>query len=463
MTISSFARSSGKSAGHIGFAPRSSSLPVSHFERYETMRHIPRGMPAKSISAIGRVSSPRIATLTSRPSMKRCTSISSQPSNIASTLALRARMLRTTERCSIPTDASSAAGLMIAGNPTLVTSSPFRRCEKRGTGSPARSRTRLTRFFRSVRAAVQLELPVNGTPRSSRTEITIGSQTASPSIPSHRLKTRSNFPLRTRSTQRPSRVTGTRTTSSAQSRSAVSTASIESSSCTSGALPRAESPSNSNAIFIARPPSRSSRQPARDQNRLAHCCSATGAKLHTLSRGSVLQTTLNELVVADPGRARRFRQARVVGWVRQNPRKRIHLDHVRSSRGIQANIDPRPVAAAEHTERIECNSLNRRLKLLRDTRRTLKNFQRFLGTIPDELRIEAVDGQSTAGKRLEIHPDDRKNRRFLAVAKNSAGEFLPGQIFLDENWLLVALQQEGRLSFELRPVSAEVAVADSLR
>ena len=43
-------------------------------------------------------------------------------------------MLLTTDRCSIPTDASSATGLQIAGNPTLVISSPRR------TWLPARDR-----------------------------------------------------------------------------------------------------------------------------------------------------------------------------------------------------------------------------------------------------------------------------------------------------------------------------------
>ena len=43
-------------------------------------------------------------------------------------------MLLTTDRCSIPTEASSAAGLQMAGNPTLVTSSPRR------TSDPARHR-----------------------------------------------------------------------------------------------------------------------------------------------------------------------------------------------------------------------------------------------------------------------------------------------------------------------------------
>ena len=230
ITATSLARSSERSAGQFGLAPRSSSLPVSHFERYETMCHIPCGIRAKSISAMGRISSPRIPTLTSRPGTKRWTSTSSQPSNIACTLAVSARMLLTTERCSIPTDASSATGLQMAGNPTLETSSPRRTWVQRGTGKPARSRTPLTTFFLSVTAVVQLELPVKGMPRSSRTDMTIGSKIASPSMPSTRLKIRSNFPFRTRSTQRPSLVTGTRTTSVAKSRRALSTASMESSS-----------------------------------------------------------------------------------------------------------------------------------------------------------------------------------------------------------------------------------------
>src|SRR6266852_4945307 len=355
-------------------------------------------------------------------------------------------MLLTTERCSIPTEASSATGLQIAGNPTLVISSPRRTWAQRGTGSPARSRTPLTTFFLKVRPVVQLELPVKGIPRSSSTEMTIGSYTASPSMPSTRLKIKSNFPFRTRSTQRPSLLTGTRTTSVAQSSSALSTASIESSSWTSGVFPSAERPSNNKAIFIACSSAwyRSRRSAGGER-----WCVLSSAgpregviEIDSLPRRSVFQTILNELFIADPRRSRGFRQTRIIRWIGKNSRQRIHFQHVRPSVGIEADIDSCPVSATKHTERVERYSLNRRLKLSRDTRRTLENVERILGTIPDEFRVEAVNRKRALGKRFEIHRDQGQYHRLVAVAEDRARELLARQKFLDENRLPIVLEQE---------------------
>ena len=71
--------------------------------------------PYRSISAIGSTWLPRMPTFTSRPAMKRCTMTSSHSSCIAVTRAWSARADFTTERCSTPSEASSAAGLQIAG------------------------------------------------------------------------------------------------------------------------------------------------------------------------------------------------------------------------------------------------------------------------------------------------------------------------------------------------------------
>ena len=86
----------------------------------------------------------------------------------------------------------------------------------------------------------------------------------------------------------------------------------------------------------------------------------------------------------------------------------------------------------------------------------------FLGTIPDELRIEAVDRESAAGQRLEIHSDDGEHRRIAVVAENGAGEFLPRQVLLDENGLVVVLEEKLRLAGELDAIPAQIAVGDPL-
>ena len=117
-------------------------------------------------------------------------------------------------------------------------------------------------------------------------------------------------------------------------------------------------------------------------------------EIDSLPRGSVFQTILNELFIADPRRSRGLRQTRIVRWIGKNSRQRVYFEHVWISESIETDVDSCPVSAAEHTEGIERYSLNRRLKLSRDTRRTLENIQRILGTIPDKLRIEAVNRES---------------------------------------------------------------------
>src|SRR5688572_21587543 len=102
--------------------------------------------------------------------------------------AASARELRTTDFCSMPIDASSAAGLQIAGKPTLVNSSPRRASDQRGTGRPALSSRVFTTFLWRQSAVVALELPECGMPNSSSTEMTIGSNSATPSIPSHKVE-----------------------------------------------------------------------------------------------------------------------------------------------------------------------------------------------------------------------------------------------------------------------------------
>ena len=68
--------------------------------------------------------------------------------------------VRTTDRCSTPIDASSAAGLQIAGNPTEGIALPRRTTANFGIGSPDRSSAAFTTCFRRQSDVVQLELPL---------------------------------------------------------------------------------------------------------------------------------------------------------------------------------------------------------------------------------------------------------------------------------------------------------------
>ena len=71
-----------------------------------------------------------------------------------------ARAERTTERCSTPSEASSAAGLQIAGNPTVGSGSLGRATPQRGTGSFAASSSVFTTCLRRQIDVVRLPLPV---------------------------------------------------------------------------------------------------------------------------------------------------------------------------------------------------------------------------------------------------------------------------------------------------------------
>ena len=60
----------------------------------------------------------------------------------------------------MPIDASSAAGLQIAGKPTVGERLARARDAKRGTGRPRASSSVFTTCLRRQSAVVQLELPV---------------------------------------------------------------------------------------------------------------------------------------------------------------------------------------------------------------------------------------------------------------------------------------------------------------
>src|SRR5690349_12179479 len=281
-------------------------------------------------------------------------------------------------------------------------------------------------------------------------------------MPSQRLKTRSNFPRRTRSTQRPSLLTGTRTTSVAQSISAVSTASIASSSWTSGALPSADKPSKSSAIFIA---SSSACLSASGEHRLAGCNSWRYGliELDALTRGRESQAALNQLVIADARGAGSFRQTRIFRRIRKNSRQRIHFQNVRIPRSIETDVDARPIPAAEDSISVEHNLLDCPLKLAADLRGTLEDFQRPLRPIPHELRVEAVDRERSFRQRAEVHADDRQNNRFITVAEHATSEFPAGKVLLHQNRLTIVLEQELRLDQKLIAVATKIAVGDSFR
>ena len=78
----------------------------------------------------------------------------------------------------------------------------------------------------------------------------------------------------------------------------------------------------------------------------------------------------------------------------KNARQRIHLDDVRHARRVEAHVDARPVAAAEHAVGAEDDVLDRGAERVgRSAPGTRRCRADSSGRVPDPLRFEAVDRQ----------------------------------------------------------------------
>src|SRR3990172_932694 len=172
--------------------PPSSGHPLAHLASNDRMGHVPSGMPRKSISESGRMVLPTIPTANSRPPMYCCTSAEPYSFSTYATRRLSCRWLVTTEAWSIPTLASSAAGLTMAGRGKSLGTLPATGTSHRGTGRPAAWSRALTTDLLWQVVMVQHPAPVNGTPVSSSVPATMHSQRLTPPIPSQRLTTRSD-------------------------------------------------------------------------------------------------------------------------------------------------------------------------------------------------------------------------------------------------------------------------------
>src|SRR5688500_18144978 len=227
--------------------------------------------------------------------------------------------------------------------------------------------------------------------------MTAGSAAATPSMPSHRLKARSNFPRRSRSIQRPSTATVTRTTTFPAATSAASIASTVSRMSTSGVFARADAPSNIMAIFIVSSVPASSSPGQRRARPAANEAAGAGGPFEgvdddALAIGVVPQARLNELVVREARSASRLWKAGVVFRIREDARERIDLDDIRHAGGVEADIDARPVAAAEDAIGVEDHLLYLAAECFGDAGRALEDLERILRAVPEPLRLEPVDG-----------------------------------------------------------------------
>ncbi len=101
-------------------------------------------------------------------------------------------MVVTTDPCSIPRLASSAAGLTMAGSEKSAGPGAPVVTYHSGTGRPCAARTALRSGFRWQIVEVHDEHPVTGMPASSIAAPTLYSKWLTPPMPSHRLKTTSD-------------------------------------------------------------------------------------------------------------------------------------------------------------------------------------------------------------------------------------------------------------------------------
>ena len=72
----------------------------------------------------------------------------------------------------------------------------------------------------------------------------------------------------------------------------------------------------------------------------------------------------------------------------------------------------------------------------------MENREWILRRVPDPLGLIAVHGRRAGGQRREIECDDRQAAHVAVVAEDGDGELRSGEICLDENRLVVALEQE---------------------
>ena len=131
------------------------------------MGQLPSGIPSNRISAIGSIRLPMKPTLNSRPATYSCTRTSSNCSSIWATRRLSARLEVQTAPLSMPTLASSAAGLTMAGSGNSAGLLLAWARVKAGTGRPAAASSVLATCFRWAMVVAQCRQPVKGTPVSS--------------------------------------------------------------------------------------------------------------------------------------------------------------------------------------------------------------------------------------------------------------------------------------------------------
>src|SRR2546422_5437847 len=157
------------------------------------------------------------------------------------------------------------------------------------------------------------------------------------------------------------------------------------------------------------------------------------------------QDLLDQLIVAVARDPCRLRKARVHRWIGNDAGERIQLDDVWYAEPVDAHIDATPVAAPERAIRVECDALGLAAERVGCADwGALEDRERVFARIPDPLRFVAVDGRGAGGQRRKIECDEGQTAHVAVVAEDRDRELRSGEIRLDEDRLIVALQEERR-------------------
>ena len=140
--------------------------------------------------------------------------------------------------------------------------------------------------------------------------------------------------------------------------------------------------------------------------------------------------------------------------------ERVDLENVRHPARVAAEVDPRPVAAAQDAIGGERRTLDLESEGAVDLGGTAEDVEGRLRLVPDPLRLVRVDGQRILGQGVEVDLDEGEDARLFPVAQDPARELPAPQVALHDGGLAVALDEIRDLSPRLVRRRAERRARD---
>src|SRR5688572_9865784 len=132
--------------------------------------------------------------------------------------------------------------------------------------------------------------------------------------------------------------------------------------------------------------------------------------------GGGKQAALNQLLIPDSRGRSGLGQAGVVLWIGQNSWQWIDLDDIGNPRGIEPDVDSRPIAAAESVVRPQRHLFDCLAQRFVDRRRALEHPERLFRSIPDPFGFKAVDRQRPVRQGVEPNAHDRQDASIATIS-----------------------------------------------